>query len=673
MLTHRTHDTDAASPGVARRWSLLLQVAVAALVASASIAQSANADVFHFAGDCDSCRSIAVSSDGVVFTSGSDATKLVSQFDAATGAPGTAFSVGSLSYFPTSVAAMANGNVAVGMANGLAVVKTRSGTTAESLNNSPAQTSDLVEDSSGNLYFVSAGQGTLWKLSSDRNTRTGWDSGNGHPFMSLVGIGYNAARDHLYVADGELHKVFEVTTAGVVVSEFGGFGNGPNQLNSPGDVVADDLGNTYVSQPNLVGSGSTVSIKKFDSTGVGVGSMAQSRLGGQPWRLALRNEQLFATLFSRLIRVDLSAPVASASASASSPKTSQKVTLDGGASWMPFGAITRFEWDLDGNGSFETDTGSTSSATVRYATPGVRTIAARVTGTGGGTKTTTASVTVEKSAATVTASNATAGDDVAFDASGSVLADSEITDVSWDLDGDGTYERDTGTTLQTKRAFETAGTRSVGVRIVRSAGVTDTGQTSFTVTQRPPAPPLGGGGAIGVSANDGAQFTNSPNVKLSVTWPFGSFNAVISNDGGFKVQTVLPLAAELPWRLASSGPERLPKTVYVRFDANSQTFTDDIILDETPPLLTSAVISRNDAAASIRAATARTTYKVRFRASDRTSGVARVQLASSKSKPRRATKFKSSLAISGPKPKWARVQDRAGNYSRWRKLTAKRS
>ena len=48
---------------------------------------------------------------------------------------------------------------------------------------------------------------------------------------------------------------------------------------------------------------------------------------------------------------------------------------------------------------------------------------------------------------------------------------------------------------------------------------------------------------------------------------------------------------EIDWALDSSGPERLPKTVYVRFQIGpltSDNFTDDIILDERPPVVNSA-------------------------------------------------------------------------------------
>jgi hypothetical protein len=94
---------------------------------------------------------------------------------------------------------------------------------------------------------------------------------------------------------------------------------------------------------------------------------------------------------------------------------------------------------------------------------------------------------------------------------------------------------------------------------------------------------------VGVSINGGQIYTNSPVVSLTLKPPQGATEATISNDGLVNPTTV-PLNGELvSWTLDSSGPERLPKTVYVHFrgpgvDSNAQ-HTDDIILDEVPPII----------------------------------------------------------------------------------------
>ena len=130
---------------------------------------------------------------------------------------------------------------------------------------------------------------------------------------------------------------------------------------------------------------------------------------------------------------------------------------------------------------------------------------------------------------------------------------------------------------------------------------------------------------------------------MSVVWPLGATKATFSNDGGFRDARSLPVSSHIAWTLDSSGPERLPKTLYVRF-GDTQTFQDDIILDQSKPSVSSASIGSGGATASAAvAATAASkgqTYRVRIRAQDATSGVAKVQFAArSKRRPSALRKF----------------------------------
>ncbi len=181
----------------------------------------------------------------------------------------------------------------------------------------------------------------------------------------------------------------------------------------------------------------------------------------------------------------------------------------------------------------------------------------------------------------------------------------------------------------------------------------------------------------GVSINASAIYTNTPDVKLTVEQgpyfifvPFAS-ELVIANDGGYagatRIATNPTLAAfaknttalEIPWKLQSSGSERLPKTVYVK-DVGS----DDIILDETAPVIRSASLSGG---ATASAASRR--YRVKVIASDSNSGVAKAQFARNKSRPGATIPYKRTMTATGAsKPKWVRVQDKAGNFSSWKKL-----
>lgn len=177
-------------------------------------------------------------------------------------------------------------------------------------------------------------------------------------------------------------------------------------------------------------------------------------------------------------------------------------------------------------------------------------------------------------------------------------------------------------------------------------------------------------GDIGVSINDGAVYTNSPDVSLNLTWPACTAMIRISNDGGFKNASAKTPSNTIDWRLQSSGPERLPKTVYVRFGALSTNFTDDIILDETDPTLSSIDVSTAESRAGHPNARSKTGISVTTVASDKTSGVGKIQITSNKKKPGRLLKYAKTVkaSVSGSTI-WVRVQDRAGNFSAWKQAS----
>ena len=75
------------------------------------------------------------------------------------------------------------------------------------------------------------------------------------------------------------------------------------------------------------------------------------------------------------------------------PVAGQAVAFDASGSRDPGGAITKYEWDLDGNGSYETVTGTTPRATKTFANAGSVTVRLRVT-SGAGSATTSAAVVV---------------------------------------------------------------------------------------------------------------------------------------------------------------------------------------------------------------------------------------------------------------------------------------
>jgi hypothetical protein len=110
---------------------------------------------------------------------------------------------------------------------------------------------------------------------------------------------------------------------------------------------------------------------------------------------------------------------------------------------------------------------------------------------------------------------------------------------------------------------------------------------TFTILLSPPL------GEPGVSIKDGAVYHNSKQVTLNLIWPEYATSVRISNDGGFatsKTQTK-DLAASIDWELDDSIKGIFTKVVYVRFNGvadTTRTYSDDIILDTTAPVVESA-------------------------------------------------------------------------------------
>ncbi len=209
-------------------------------------------------------------------------------------------------------------------------------------------------------------------------------------------------------------------------------------------------------------------------------------------------------------------PTASFTALPNPASTGATVSFNATGSSDPDGTIAKYEWDLDGNGSYETDGGATATTTRSYATSGDRTIGLRVTDSNGATATTTRTLTVQNRAPTasftVSPNPVGIGSNATFNAAASSDPDGTIAKYEWDLDGNGSYETDTGTTATTSRSYASAGNVTVGLRVTDNNGATATTTRSLTVQNQVPT----------------ASFTVTPN-------PVGtgasvSFNAAASSD-----------------------------------------------------------------------------------------------------------------------------------------------
>lgn len=172
----------------------------------------------------------------------------------------------------------------------------------------------------------------------------------------------------------------------------------------------------------------------------------------------------------------------------------------------------------------------------------------------------------------------------------------------------------------------------------------------------------------GISLNKAALFTKDPLVSISVVYPPNTTRILVSNDGGFSNYTSFPPAATLSWELEESGTERTPKTVYVRFIGNGlplNSYTDDIILDQSLPVVQTLLASKVSSAQSLSPLGK---YKLTVKAKDNNSGVKQMQLSTNK----RWVEYKSKFFVSTSERKLKiRVKDGAGNISNMRSVKLK--
>lgn len=218
----------------------------------------------------------------------------------------------------------------------------------------------------------------------------------------------------------------------------------------------------------------------------------------------------------------------------------------------------------------------------------------------------------------------------------------------------------------------TYGRHTYSVTATSSDGLKTTTTLSYAVA---PA------GVVGFIIDNGDYATNDPTVTLQPVWPLGTTDIFVSNDGGFgatgSARTVA-LSTSIPWKLQQTGNDRLPKTVYIRFvgaGIDTQNFTDNIILDETAPTLSSATLVGAPTSTASPARASRW-FRLKVNAADRIVGLCAMQT-SPKRRGGTVTHLRScrrkgilhlagSVRIRGPvRPRYARVQNSAGSWSRW--------
>lgn len=228
-------------------------------------------------------------------------------------------------------------------------------------------------------------------------------------------------------------------------------------------------------------------------------------------------------------------------------------------------------------------------------------------------------------------------------------------------------------------ALSQGGGRFVSVKYTSSAG---SSVVRYALIVRPKKPE----GRVGVTINQGARFTDNAEVTLGMVWPEGATTAVISNDGSFSDAQQVPVSSSIRWSLPSAGSGLLSSTVYVRFESlwpNMEggwaspeeqyvtNMTDDIVLDLSPPEVSSVSAASGSNAQSQRIGVARSmssgaTALVSFSALDAVSGVSAVQITSDPAVPGPERALSTQYVVPVDRGTIAvRAKDNVGHWSRW--------
>ncbi len=184
-------------------------------------------------------------------------------------------------------------------------------------------------------------------------------------------------------------------------------------------------------------------------------------------------------------------PTASITASPNPALVNENVTFDGsGSTGDGLGSsITTYEWDLDGDSIFETNTGTSPTVSRPYSSPGTITVSLRVTDDDGDTDEESVSLVVNSPPTAgfiYEPSTPSVGEQITFsstssDAQGPIPDSSQL----WDFDNDGQFDDATGRTVT--HAFSSPGTKPVGLQVTDSDGATATVVRNVVVPPNQPS------------------------------------------------------------------------------------------------------------------------------------------------------------------------------------------
>ena len=152
-------------------------------------------------------------------------------------------------------------------------------------------------------------------------------------------------------------------------------------------------------------------------------------------------------------------------------------------------AINLYQWDLDGNGSFELSDTVGRDQTHTYSTPGTYAVTLKITDSQGRTSTRTKNVVIGNAPPVISVSAAPTNGQVPLKVNFSASAtDSDgVASFEWDFDGDGSYDRTiNGASGNTQFVYTNVGTFSPRLRVTDRLGASSVAAVPSMVVRAAP-------------------------------------------------------------------------------------------------------------------------------------------------------------------------------------------
>lgn len=239
------------------------------------------------------------------------------------------------------------------------------------------------------------------------------------------------------------------------------------------------------------------------------------------------------------------------------------VTFNASRSTDSDGTIVSYDWDLDGNGSFEKTT-TTPTTTRRYTAAGIVNTKVRVTDDLGAQRVKAVNLTIHKAPTPkITSSRLVAlpGDAITLTGAGSTDDNGAITKHEWDLDDNGTFER---TGAEIGASFGGTGTHVVKLRVTDTLGATAVSSVSIRVHRQPTADfatrPVAPG--VGQLVTLDGALSDDDGTIARYQWDL---------DGNGSYETDGAATATVGTRFATAGPAKVGLKVTDNDGASSET------------------------------------------------------------------------------------------------------